>query len=325
MADTTLNEFIKNHSLAKQLRQYKSDIVMEKFSNWLTSSPSNNSWHSSLYLFSSVSPFCYTKTAIIDEMLKILHIDAKNSLEAIWNQREYISRAIFAFIRPSSSWNIEDYEKISINSPRGIESFENIWHPEYIKYSEQIYNHLIKIPLEILGKKNNKDYLSLTLANRVAKLTELGYTNLTNGYDSVIRNAISHGGVEYEITDIRYIDSKETKEIHAPESVKLLDNLFDTCSSIIAAFLIFIIENQGIVEKFGVENLPLGITLLLTIGFADHNGSNIISFIESGQNKQQLNINIKINTSSRGVHQIEALKLHGQLVFGKNFDRSSEY
>jgi len=323
MVDTTLNEFIKSHSLAKQLRQYKSDIVMEKFSNWLASSPSNNSWHSSLYLFSSASPFCYTKAEIIDETLKILHLDLKNSLEAIQNQREYLSRAIFAFIRPSSSWNIEDYEKISIDSPRGIESFENIWHPEYIKYSEQLYNHLIKIPLEILGKKNNKDYLSLTLANRAAKLTELGFTNLTNGYDSVIRNAISHGGVEYEITDIRYIDSKETKEIHAPESVKLLDNLFDTCSSIIAAFLIFIIENQGIVEKFGVENLPLGITLLLTIGFADHNGSNIISFIESGQNKQQLNINIKINTSSRGVHQIEALQVAWAACFfgGKNFDR----
>lgn len=126
MVDTTLNEFIKSHSLAKQLRQYKSDIVMEKFSNWLASSPSNNSWHSSLYLFSSASPFRYTKAEIIDETLKILHLDLTNSLEAIRNQREYLSRAIFAFIRPSSSWNIEDYEKISIDSPRGIESFENI-------------------------------------------------------------------------------------------------------------------------------------------------------------------------------------------------------
>lgn len=323
MTVVTLNEFIKNHSLAKQLRQHKVDIVMEKFSNWLRSKPSNNSWHSSLYLFSSKSPFCYINSTVIDETLKVLNLDIKNTFEVIQNQREYISRAIFTFIRPSPSWKIEDDEKISIDSPRGVESFENMWHPEYIKYSEQIYNHLIKIPLEILGKKNNKDYLSLTLSNRATKLTELGYTNLTNGYDSVIRNAISHGGVEYEIADIRYIDSKETKEIYAPDAVKLLDDLFDTCSSIIAALLIFIIDNQENIEQNDTKNLPLGINFLLTYGFATREGSEIISFIKSGNNGEQLNINIKVDSASRGVYQLEALQAAWASCYfgGSNFKR----
>ncbi len=308
MTDVTLNEFIKNHSLAKQLRQHKADIVMEKFSNWLRSKPSSNTWHSSLYLFSSKSPFCYINSTIIDETLKVLYLDIKNTFDVIQNQRENLSRAIFTFIRLSPSWKIEDDEKISIDSPRGIEFFENIWHPEYIKYSEQVYNHLIKIPLEILGKKNNKDYLSLTLANRAAKLAELGYTNLTKGYDSVIRNAISHGGVEYEIANIRYIDSKETKELYAPDSVKLIDDLFDTCSSIIVALLIFIIDNQENIEQNDTKNLPLGIIFLLTNGFATREGSEIISFIKSGNNSDQLNINIKVDSASRGVYQLEALQ-----------------
>ncbi|MBK9209985.1 MAG: hypothetical protein IPL71_17525 [Anaerolineales bacterium] len=154
-------------------------------------------------------------------------------------------------------------------------------------------------------------------------MIELGYLSLTNGFDSVVRNSISHGGIEYGVNDIRYIDIKEEKEIYAPDLVQLLDSLFDTCSSIIAALLIFIINNQTYIEKSGVENLPLGIKFLLTSGFASHNGSKIISFIESGQNKQQLNINIKIDTSHRGVHQLESLQVAWAAYYfgGKNFDR----
>lgn len=323
MEEETLNEFIKKHSFAKQLRQYKTDIVWEKFSNWLKSKPSSNSWRNSLYNFATETPFCYINPQTIDETLAVLSLDIQSTLDVLKNQEEYVSRAIFTFFRPSSSWQIQDSEKISINTPRGIEAFENIWHPEYIKYSEQVYNHLVKIPLGILGKQNKKDYLSLTLPLRAEKLIKLGYTNLTNGYDSVVRNAVSHGGIEYDISDIRYIDSKDKKEIYAPELVQLLDSLSDTCSSIIVALLIFIIENQEIIEKTGVENLPLGIKFLLTIGFASHNGSKVVSFIESGQNKQQLNINIKINTSSRGVHQLESLQVAWAACFfgGKSFDR----
>lgn len=323
MEEETLNEFIKKHSLAKQLRQYKADIVWEKFSNWLTSKPVSNSWHNSLYNFAIEPPFCYITQQTIDEALVVLNKDKQSTLEALKNQGEYVSRAIFTFFRPSSSWQLQDGERISINTPSGIEDFENIWHPEYIKYCEQVYNHLIKIPLDILGKQNNKDYLSLTLPLRAEKLIKLGYTNLTNGYDSVVRNAISHGGVEYDISDIRYIDSKEKKEIYELDLVQLLDDLFDTCNSIIVALLIFVIENQASIESIGVENLPLGIKFLLTNGFASHNGSKVISFIESGKNKQQLNINIKTNTSSRGVHQLESLQVAWAACFfgGKSFDR----
>lgn len=296
---------------------------MEKFSNWLTTKPSNNSWHNSLYLFASESPFCYTNSTIIDETLKLLSLDSKNTLEVLQNQQEYISRAIFTFLRPSSSWSIEEDNRISIDSPSGIETFENVWHPEYIKYSEQVYNHLVKVPLEILGKNNNKDYLSLTLANRVTKLTELGYANLTNGYDAVVRNAISHGGIEYEITDIRYIDSRDAKEIYAPDFVRLLDNLFDTCSSIITALLIFAINNQAGIERADIKNLPLGINFLLTKGFASRKGSEIISFVKSGKNTQQLNISIKVDSSSRGIYQLEALQAAWASCYfgGSNFER----
>ncbi len=323
MEKETLNEFVARHSLAKQMRQYKAEVAWESFSNWLQAKPSNNSWHSSLYDFSNDAPFHYINPQTIDETLSILNIDVQSTLEALKNQGEFVSRAIFTFFRPSTSWQIQDGERISIDTPRGIEDFENIWHPEYIKYCEQTYNHLIRIPLDILGKRANKDYISLKLPLRVEKLNLLGYANLTIGYDSVIRNAISHGGIEYDISDIKYIDSKEEKQVYAPDVVHLLDDLFDTCSSIIASLLIFVIENQSTVEKFGIKYLPLGLRFLLTNGFASHNGSKVISFIESGLNNKQLNINIKTNSTSRGVHQLEALQVAWAASYfgGSDFER----
>lgn len=323
MERETLNKFVIKHSLAKSMRDYKTDIVLEKFASWLKSKPSESSWHNSLYPFASEFPFYHINHQTIDETLSILNIDIQKSLEAFKNQGEFISRAIFTYFRPSSSWQIQDGERISIQTPRGIEDFENIWHPEYIKNCEQIYNHLIRIPLGILEKESKKDFLSLKLPLRVEKLITLGYASLTNGYDSVIRNSISHGGIEYDITDIKYIDNKNTKEMYAPDVVYLLDNLFDTCSSIIVSFLIFVINNQTMVEKFGVENLPLGIKYLLTNGFVSHNGSKVVSFIESGTVKKQLNITIKTNSTSRGVHQLESLQVAwAACYFGcKNFDR----
>ncbi|MBK9209986.1 MAG: hypothetical protein IPL71_17530 [Anaerolineales bacterium] len=112
MEKETLNEFIKKHSLAKQLRQHKADIVCEKFSNWLTSKPSSNSWHNSLYIFATEAPFSYTNPHAIDEILTILSLDTQGTLDVLKNQEEYISRAIFAFLRPSSSRQIKEGKKL---------------------------------------------------------------------------------------------------------------------------------------------------------------------------------------------------------------------
>lgn len=323
MADTTLNEFIKNHSLAKQLRQHKADIVMEKFSNWLTTKPSSYSWHYSLYFFATESPLCYTDPIIIDEALKILNLDPNKTIDVLKRQSDYLSRAIFTLFRPSSNWQIEDNERVTIDSPRGIETFENIWHPEYIKYCEQIYNHIIRLPLGILEKDKNADYLSLALSLKTKKLFELGYPNITKGFDSVVRNAISHGGIEYGISEIHYMDKKEGKEIDASDVINLLDELSDSCHSIIAALLIFVINNQNDIEKNEVENLPLGINFLLSKGFADREGSEIVSFVRSGNNGEQLNINIKVDSASRGVYQLEALQAAWASCYfgGSNFKR----
>ena len=177
MEKQTLNEFVTRHSLARLMRELKAEVVWEKFSGWLKSKPPDNSWLCSLYDFANDVPFCYIDDQIVNETLSILNIDIQCTLDALKDHGESVSRAIFTFFRPSASWQIQDGERISIDTPRGIEDFENIWHPEYVRCCEQIYNHLIKIPLDILGKQNNKDFVSPGLPVRVEKLITLGHSS----------------------------------------------------------------------------------------------------------------------------------------------------
>jgi len=88
---------------------------------------------------------------------------------------------------------------ISLESPDDISRFEKVWHPSYQRISEHVFNHLINIPLFILGRKHRKDYLSLSLSNRTKTLLELFSSKSCVGYDSVVRNAISHGGLNFSL------------------------------------------------------------------------------------------------------------------------------
>jgi hypothetical protein len=323
MSAESLNHFVQSHPLARQMREHKTNIVTDEFSHWFKSSFVNGGWHTALYRFASEAPLCYINPKAIDDMLGILNIDLHTTLEVLKKHDKSVSRAIFSVLRPSTSWQIHDNERMSIDTPKGIEDFENIWQSEYIKYCEQVYNHIIKIPLGILEKPKNKDYLSLQLSQRAKKLDEFGYHSLTSGFDSIVRNAISHGGIEYGHNNIHYFDKRDKKEIYAPDLVSLLDDLVDICNSIIIAIVVFVVENQVSIEKSGIENLPLGIKFLLVDGFASHNGLRLMSFIESGNDMQQLNINLIINTTARGVHQLEALQAAWATCFfgGKNYNR----
>ena len=94
---------------------------------------------------------------------------------------------------------------ITLDSPRNIGDFESLWHPNYQLICEHVFNHLINVPLYIIGKKKGKDYLSLTLANRVQRLKENRFSrSYYSGFNAIVRNAISHGSVEFLSRTIKY-------------------------------------------------------------------------------------------------------------------------
>ena len=91
MEKETLNEFVTRHSLAGLMRELKADVVWEKFSDWLKSKPSDNSWLCSLYDFANDVPYCHIDDQIVNETLSIFNIDIQCTLEALRNHGEFVS------------------------------------------------------------------------------------------------------------------------------------------------------------------------------------------------------------------------------------------
>jgi hypothetical protein len=237
-------------------------------------------------------------------------------------QRE-LSHAILSMLRPGTSWAKES--KLSLDRPDQMAEFESTWHPEYQRYSEHVFNHLIQLPLYIIGSKKQKDYLKPALAIRAERLEVNGLAVLTTGYDSVVRNAISHGGTSFEAMGVKYIDKKGDRLLAPWEFADLFDNLVDTCHSILVALLLFLCNHQTLVERIGLDKLPMGLRFIFIDAFSSHAGFKLLSAIEGSTvaAKKQLNIVCKINSRVRWAQMFEGMHTcwNASAFGGKDYNR----
>lgn len=309
MTTGSLSAITFPHPLAEQMRQLKSQLISDGLANWLAPGMSRTNWHLALYQFATEKPHRYLHTKTVEETLDILRSNGSEVFCALQDHEADITRAVFSLLRPGSSWRKDAAEITSIDTPQDIEDFDAVWHPEYVRYCEQIYNHLMKVPLHVLGKRKGKNYTGPALPVRVQLLADSGLLSLIRGYDSVVRNAISHGRIAYGVSDIQYIDVKTHTSLFAWDFITLFDSLVETCNSLLVAILLFLIEQQIFVEKQGIDKLPLGLKFLFVDGFASHVGSSLVSFSENliKGGKQQLNIALRISSVSRAAHRFEAM------------------
>lgn len=308
MSNASLKQLIQDCIPSKFENEFKRQNIKEKLADWFKDRPYND-WALCLIDFLLRPPFIYFDKEVSREYLNFLENNLSSSLNSLSDLNEIISHAIFSINREGSCWGRE--EQISLDKPKNILDFERMLHPEYQRYTEHIFNHFINLPLYVLGKNNTKDYLSQTLSNRVETLKRYNLTCLTKGFDSVVRNAISHGKSMFEFDGIKYIDDKEEKTLSSHEFSKLFDQLVDTCNGMLFAILVFLSRNRSNVESFRLSNLPLGIKYLIVNGFVSHPGLRLDSVAESKTVKRefQLNISCYINSLSRIMHIYESLSV----------------
>jgi len=149
------NEFYKNFIITKNEKEIRKKSIIEKF-YYTISDEEFNDFYYSLYRFANNKPFNYFEKKAVKNLLKCF---LKNDLEFIKGLKRFnneITSAVFSMLRKSNSWLKDD--KVELNKISNIIEFENLWHPEYIRYCEHIYNHLIKILLHIIEKNEGKDY-----------------------------------------------------------------------------------------------------------------------------------------------------------------------
>lgn len=266
----------------------------------------------SLAPFCTTRPLCYFSRAAIIAYLDILNKDVEAALESLQLHSEETSQAIYVVFRETDSWKEEETQRLS--KPRDLLRFDRLWHPEYQRYSEHAFNHLTRVPLELLQRIRGKNYQALELAQRAQKLSDLGSPALVHGFDSRLRNAISHGGVHYGDYEIRYVSRSGEERLSSVEFLKSFDDLVDTCSAHVAALLIFVCQHFDLILSWGIHQFPSGLRFLLLRGFCQHPGFDVEGLLEIGDRAGgHLNLYCVSATRSRPVHLHEALHSAMQL------------
>lgn len=304
--DRPLNEIFASPPICGIQRSLWKTQILNAFSKFVNES-SFKKWHLCLYKFATVKPLTFVRWKAIDEALTFFNQYPDLTFDGIEALQRELSHAIFSLLRPGASWTKE--EKLSSDRPEKMAEFESIWHPEYQRYCEHAFNHLIQLPLYVIGSRKRKNYLAQTLANRVNLLKTNGLAELATGYDSVVRNAISHGGTSFELTGVKYIDKTDDRLLASWEFTSLFDSLVDTCHSILVALLFFLCEQQTLVEGMGLHRLPLGLRFLFIDAFSSHSGFRLRSAMESDiiGPKRQMNIVCKINSKARWAQIFEGM------------------
>jgi hypothetical protein len=311
-------------SLGAQELALRQESVLERFGA-VVSQPDALNIALALHPFTELRPLRYFSEAAFACALQIFEENPRNTLQALSKFAQEWSHAIQSLFRCGSSWNMEG--RLELNEAADLLPFERVWHPEYQRYSEHVFNHLIKVPLELQGNAVGKNFVAQTLAQRAKKLIDLGFPELSAGFSSVVRNSISHGSSFYGDQEIRYRDEyngRITEEVFIPSDFsQLFDDLVDSCSGIAAAALAFIARHQAEVESSGYQNLPLGIRYAILRGWASHQAFSVDGMIEVQGQSPHLNIYCSSRSMSRSFQRYEALRVAARAVQAgcTNYDR----
>ena len=319
-----INDVLGSSPIMKNQLELRARQVSEAYPEY--ASPQDFSpWHLSLWRFATVRPLVYVRRDAVEQARAFFNRHPELTVQGLKASQQQLSHAVFSLLRPGTSWQKE--EGLSLDEPTHLVEFDSTWHPEYQLYCEHIFNHLIRVPLFVLGNPTSKPYLrtGFPLPKRVDVLRSNNLGTLTQGYSRIVRNAISHGSTSFELTQIVYTNRDVEERLFAADFGRLFDDLVDSCHSVIVALLLFLCDNQALVEVEGLHNLPLGLRFLFIDAFTSHKNLELVSMGESGtaHGRKQLNIACRIGSRSRSVQLLEGMRVCWNVsVFGgEDYDR----
>jgi hypothetical protein len=328
-----LNAQILNEPIRKIQNELRKHKILEAFPDFAQESEFND-WYLSLYKFATIRPLRYFRKEAVSAALQFFNRYPQATVEGLVRHHQGLTHALMSLIRSSSSWGKED--QLLFDSPADLLEFETIWHPEYVRYCEHIFNHLIKIPLSVLevlktkpGAKR-KDYtVGLPFPDRIGKLIaegNNGLATLTQGYNSIVRNAISHGSITFGHLETVYRDDSGEIALTAVEYARLIDDIVDSCHSIVIALLLFVSQNRDEIIAGGLTSLPLGLRFLLFEPQASHRDFKLVLAIESKirGGLKQLNLHCRTNVKTQSAQLTNAIAVSWYAAaYGNDYERFS--
>lgn len=302
---STFNNTFESLNLFKPIQTAKEFDIKRNFEEFIDI-PFNN-FHFCLSRFSVKRPLKYFNRDLITELSRFIEENPTEFKRALIESKDVINDSVFSLLRKGSFWG-KEYE-IDISTPRKIEEFETIWHPEYVRLFEAIYKKLLIPIIKIVDKKEESNFEKTNEKNQTEKLKSLNLNELLKGNNRVIRNSISHGKVSYDFSQIIYND-KHTTEKHFPSDLlRTFDFLVETCNSIVVTYILSIARLYQSDKKI-VTRLPLSLKFLFMDGLLSSEYFELLSFYESTVNgNPQLNVICDIKSANRTTHTFYSLSL----------------
>ena len=302
---STFSSTFESLSLFKPIRIAKEFDIKKNFEEFIDI-PFND-FHLCLNRFSVNRPLKYYNRNLIIELYGFLRLSPVEFKKALIESNEAINDSIFGLLRKGSFWGRE--YGLDTSTPKKIEEFETIWHPEYVRLFESIYKKLLLPIIKTIDKKEKSNFEKTNEKNQTEKLKELNLNELLKGNNRVIRNSISHGKVSYDYSQIIYND-RHTTERHFPSDLlRTIDFLVETCNSIVVTYILLVARFYQSDTKI-ITLLPLSLKFLFIDGLLSSDYFKLLSFHESTVNgSPQLNTICSIKSANRTTHTFYSLNL----------------
>jgi len=272
--------------------------ICNLFSRWVKEDSFSN-WHYSLYSFTTNKPLNFFANEVVDQCLAFFNANRDWAIEGIIEKSTAISIAFNSLTKQSQVWDKND--EIKLFKPNDFIELETIWNPEYVRYTESIFNNLIEPVMFVLGKIRSKNYSDCTLATKIERLNGLNYDFMTKGVNTTVRNSIGHGSYKFYLDKIVYEDKKTVIPLDPDQFSELFDNLVETCNSIALALILFVCNNVSAFLDRGVETIPFTLKHLAIEGFTCTKDFQLTGMVESQGVGSDSQLNISCRTSFRSV------------------------
>lgn len=252
-------QLVDDHSLASGQARVEKKRILGAFPYWVEDK-TWSSWHFALHRFVNQAPFKFFDASVVEKVIEVLTHDAAHLLDLLEREDVSLSHAIFSVLRPREGWS--DERPLSLRDTRDVLRIDRVIHSDYVHYVEHVFQHLVRLVVLMLGRREGCDLSGGDLPAWVERLNEHGFATLTRGYNRNVRNALSHGGVNYQEMEIFYLDRSGTVSLKPSELGRLHDDMVDACSALLFALIIALSRTGPSPDDAGFRRLPLGLMYL---------------------------------------------------------------
>jgi hypothetical protein len=141
-----------------------------------------------------------------------------------------------------------------------LDFVDRVVHPLYVKVCEYVLGAMLLPLAQGERRRRGKSEVIDALKDRVEEAARSNLREHLQPYDRILRNAITHGHVEYRQEGVHYKDTREERRDSLRSMTERCDALLDLCNGLAAAYRLFFSLRAEACHRNGVAP-PLHMTI----------------------------------------------------------------